>query len=279
MKSKLLVFVVFMFVGSTIFAADSKTKSKDGTDIAYSVYGKGEPAIVFIHGWSCDQSYWKNQIDPLSKNFTVVTLDLAGHGNSGLERKNYTMDLFGEDVAAVVSSLKLNKVILVAHSMGGSVAVYAANKLKGKVLGIVGVDTFQSLGEEFPAEQREAFLKPFKDNFTATAKWFVGSMFPKSADSLLVKSIADDMSSAPSEVALSAMENMFADNGREQLKQLEVPIVSINCDIWPISLENNRKLVKSFDIKMMNGYGHFLMLEDSEKFNKLLSEAITEISN
>jgi pimeloyl-ACP methyl ester carboxylesterase len=279
MKIRLSVIFLIMFIASAAVADNFKTKSKDGTEIAYSVYGKGETAIVFIHGWSCDQTYWKNQINTFAQNYTVVTIDLAGHGNSGLTRKNYTMDFFGEDVASVVNNLNLNKVILAAHSMGGSVAVYAANKLKGKVLGIIGVDTFQSLGEEFPAEQREAFLKPFKENFPATAKWFVGSMFPKTADSLLVKSISEDMSSAPADVALSAMENMFADNGTEQLKQLEVPIISINCDIWPIGLENNRKLVKSFEIKMMNGYGHFLMLEDSEKFNKLLAEAITEICN
>jgi pimeloyl-ACP methyl ester carboxylesterase len=273
MKSK-LVLMILLCLSTQLFSIESKVKSKDVVDIAYSKYGNGEPAVILVHGWSCDQSYWKNQIEELAENYTVVTVDLAGHGLSGMERKNYTMDLFGEDVASVVNNLKLNKVILAGHSMGGLVVIYAANKLKDKTIGIIGVDTYQSLGEEFPAEQREAFLKPFKENFTETTKWFVGTMFPKNADPELVKSIAEDMSSAPSEIAISAMENMFSDNGTEQLSQLTVPIISINCDIFPISLENNRKLVKSFELKMMEGYGHFLMMENSKMFNALLAESI-----
>lgn len=277
MKSK-IVLIIILCLTTQLFSIESKVKSKDGVEIVFSKYGDGEPAIVLVHGWSCDQSYWKNQVEELAQNYTVVTIDLAGHGLSGLERKNYTMDLFGEDVAAVVNSLKLNKVILAGHSMGGSVVIYAANKLKDKTIGIIGVDTFQSLGEEFPAEQREAFLKPFKENFIETAKWFVGTMFPKNADPELVKSIIEDMSSAPSEVALSAMENMFSDNGTEQLAQLSVPIISINCDLWPVGIENNRKLVKSFELKMMEGYGHFIMMENPKMFNLLFTESINELT-
>ncbi len=258
--------------------AQEKVKSIDDVEIAYTVDGKGDVALVFVHGWSCDKSYWENQVKEFSTSYKVVTIDLAGHGNSGLTRNNYSMNSFGEDVAAVVRHLNLKKVILVGHSMGGPVVIYAANKLRNVVLGIVGADTFQNLGETLPADMVENFLKPFKENFIQTTKGFVLSMFPVNADKKLANKVAEDMSNAPSAVAISAMQNMFADNGTEQLKELSVPIISINCDMYPIKLEQNKSLVKSFEIKMMPGVGHFVMLEDSKKFNELLHQSVIELN-
>src|SRR5262245_51691582 len=60
--------------------------SEDGVPIRYRVYGTGEPALIFIHCWACDSSYWDQQIEPLKTRYTVVTLDLAGHGESGTTR-------------------------------------------------------------------------------------------------------------------------------------------------------------------------------------------------
>ncbi len=251
--------------------------SKDGARINFHSVGKGEPALVFIHGWSCDKSYWDYQVTAFEKKYRVVTIDLAGHGESGLERKNYTLQSFGEDVATVVNKLGLKKIILIGHSMGGPVIIEAANRLKGKVIGLIGADTFQNFGETFPEDQMLQFLKPFKENFVETTKGFVKTMFPPTADSLLVKKVADDMSSAPPKIAISAMENMFRDNAIPALKELDVPIISINCDLYPVKVEENRKHTKSFDVKMMNGVGHFVMLEDPEKFNALLQESIDEL--
>lgn len=271
----ILLFVVF---NSIITPQRQNVLSKDRVEIAYTVEGKGEPALVFVHGWSCDKSYWSNQVKAFSPKYKVVTIDLAGHGESGLERSDYTLQSFSEDVAAVVNKLGLKKIIIIGHSMGGPVIIEAAIRLKGKVIGLIGADTFQNLGEIFPEDQMQQFLKPFKENFVETTKGFVKTMFPPTADSLLVKKIADDMSSAPPQIAVSAMENMFKDNAISALKELDVPIISINCDLYPVKVEENRKHVKSFEVKMMNGVGHFVMLEDPAKFNQLLQESIDELT-
>ena len=282
MKNKIM-FTLFIIILVAFFSSDNYSQqqnvlSKDGVRINFFVEGKGEPALIFIHGWSCDKSYWENQVKEFSPKYKVVTIDLAGHGESGMNRKNYTMELFGEDVAAVVNELGLKKVILIGHSMGGVVVIEAAHILKDKVIGLVGADTFQNLGETMTADQIEPFLKPFKENFSSHAKEFVKSMFPPSANPVLVKKVSDDMASAPPEVAISAMENMFKDNAITALKEIDVPIISINCYLYPVREEENRKLVKSYELKMMKGVGHFVMLEDSAKFNQLLHEAITELS-
>ena len=282
MKDKIM-FTLFIIILVAFFSSDNYSQqqnvlSKDGVRINFFVEGEGEPALIFVHGWSCDKSYWDNQVKEFSPKYKVVTIDLAGHGESGMNRKNYTMELFGEDVAAVVNELGLKKVVLIGHSMGGAVIIEAARILKDKVIGLVGADTFQNLGETMTADQIEPFLKPFKENFSTNTKEFVKLMFPPSTDHDLVKKISDDMSSAPPEVAISAMENMFKDNAITALKEIDVPIISINCDLYPVREEENRKYVKSYELKMMKGVGHFVMLEDPAKFNQLLNEAINELS-
>lgn len=258
-------------------SVNPKVKSIDGTDIVYTATGIGEPTLVFVHGWSCDKSYWSGQVEQLSKKYRVVTIDLAGHGESGTERKDYTMQLFGEDVAVVVNELKLTEVVLVGHSMGGSVIIEAAKILGKKVVGLIGVDTFQSFTDDWTAEQKEKFLEPFGKDFKSTAFEFVKQMFPKGAHESLLKKVADDMSSAPPAIAISAMRNLFFYNPLPTLAQISLPIISINCDMYPLSLEENKKHVKYFSFKMMKGVGHFLMLERPTEFNKLLVETIQEI--
>ena len=89
--------------------------SKDGTLISYEVYGTKEPTLVFVHGWCGDSRYWRAQVPFFSKTYRVVTVDLAGHGHSGMARKTYSMASFGEDVKAVTETVGSNKVILIGN--------------------------------------------------------------------------------------------------------------------------------------------------------------------
>ena len=100
--------------------------SSDGLKIHAESWGSGEPVIVFVHGWSCDRGYWSAQVKDLVGDYRVVTIDLAGHGQSAAGRKAYSIEAFGQDVAAVLSEWDLANVILVGHSMGGAVIAEAA---------------------------------------------------------------------------------------------------------------------------------------------------------
>ena len=123
----------------------AKAMSPSGVSIAYDVHGKGNPALVFVHGWSCDRGYWKGQLQPFSKRYTVLGVDLGGHGLSGDQRSSWTIQEFGSDVATVVEAARLDQVVLIGHSMGGDVIVEAARLLKNRVLGLIWVDVYKKL--------------------------------------------------------------------------------------------------------------------------------------
>ena len=264
-----------------VYALKEKNQvlSADNVPIIYNVQGSGRPVLVFVHGWCCDKTYWKFQVPHFSEQYKVVTIDLAGHGESGLDRKNWTIEAFAKDVIAVIEKLDLDQIILIGHSMGGSVIIEAARQLPGRILGLVGVDTFQNFEEEFTPEQFDKFMSPFKTNFVGTTNNFVRSMFPQHADSAVVEQIVSDMSSAPPKVGVSALQGYFNFDPKEALKEVRIPIHCINSDKYPINIEAGKRHTLSFDVKFMPGTGHFIMLEDPEKFNRLLTETVHQINS
>src|SRR5262245_45079157 len=143
-------------VGGEAYAkAIKKTvRADDGLNVVCEVRGKGDTALVFLHGWCGDRAYWKHQLDEFAADYRVVALDQAGHGESGKDRKSWTASGLAGDVEAVVKALGLKRVILVGHSMGGPVSLLAARRMPGTVVAVIGVDTLQNAEASFPEEVR-----------------------------------------------------------------------------------------------------------------------------
>ena len=251
--------------------------SPDGVPIHFEVHGTGRPALVLVHGWSCDRGYWENQLGHFARQYQVVAVDLAGHGESGLERRDWTMPAFGQDVAAVAEQLGLEQVVLIGHSMGGPVIVEAARLLPDRLVGLVGVDTYRTLGQIRTREEIESALAPLRADFVAATQEFVRGMFLPSSDPTLVRRIVADMSAAPPVVGIGAMT---ANRSNDQnliagLKELKAPVVAINSDYRPNDFEAAQRC--GVRVHLMSGVGHFVMMEDAPTFNSLLEEAIKEL--
>ena len=269
----LLALLVLVFTAE-VFPVEKSLTAPDSVSISYDVDGEGVPALVFVHGWSCDKTYWQAQTAHFSKAYKVIAVDLAGHGDSGVNRLDWSIPLFGRDVAEIVWAEKASSVILIGHSMGGGVVLEAARLLGERVVGIVGVDTYQNVAMALSPEQIEGFLAPFKANFSGTTAQFVQTMFTETADAALVQKIVGDMSSGPAEVGIAAMRAALSFHPTEALQDVRVPIVAINSNRFPTNEEAGRAHAASFRVSYMKGLGHFVMLEDSESFNRLLEDAI-----
>ncbi len=253
--------------------------SLDGVPIVFEKIGEGDVSLVLVHGWCCDQTYWRDQATALSDSFTVVTLDLAGHGKSGMGRTDYTVTAFGADVAAVAAALDLHQVYLIGHSMGGPVVVEAARMLPERVIGVIGIDTLQDLGWNLPDAQVDGFMKPLVDDFSGATAKFVRTMFPAGADTALVRQVSEDMAAAPPEVALSAMRNMLQHDIKPTLTQLEVPIWCLNANQTPVDFQAWKVYGPGYTAVLMEGVGHFLFMEQPEEFNTKLRGMIGRMGN
>lgn len=256
--------------------------SQDGTPISYEVYGSGETTLVFVHGWSCDSRYWQKQLPVFSKKYRVVVFDLAGHGHSGLSRVNYRMSYFGEDVKAVTEAVGAERVILIGHSMGGAVIVEAARLMPDRVIGLIGVDTFNNV--EFPATSEiiKNMLAPLEKNFKEGSKELVKGMLLPETDKNLREWILSDMSSAPPRIAISAVNDLLSrystGESTEMFKGIKIPIIAVNADLEPTDIEANRKHMYSFDTIIIKNADHFLMMAKPVEFNKGLQKAINRLT-
>ncbi len=249
----------------------------DGVHVQYRLYGTGEPALVFIHGWSCDSNYWREQIPEFKKKYTIVTVDLAGHGGTDGNRSDWSMANFGQDVTTAVAALPNQKLILVGHSMGGPVAIEAARLLKGRVIGIIGVDTFKTIGAPVPtAAQLDAAVKPFEANFIGyTREVVTGHFFAPGANAELVRKVAYDMSLSPTKVAIPSMRAVLGYDFGPPLKEIDVPIVAINSSLGePVNELRIRKVLPKFHAVTLDGLGHFRMMEAPARFNPALEAEI-----
>lgn len=257
--------------------------SSDSERIAYNVAGAGKTSLIFIHGWSCDSRYWQYQIPVFAGDYQVIAIDLAGHGHSSMERDDFTMLSFAHDIKAILDKEKIDRAILIGHSMGGGVIAEAARLMPKKVVGIVGVDTLQNVGEYIPQSVIDEMEVPFLADFRSAAQNFVAPMFPEGSNQQLVNWVKEDMSSAPKEIALNAFRNYLeqyvTDEAAQVLKEISVPVVSINARLWPTEVEENRKYISNYTLFYIEGAGHFPMLEKPEEFNELLKKALNSIES
>ena len=181
-------------------------------------------------------------------------------------------------MAAVVKEEGLRKVILIGHSMGGEVCLEAARNLPGRVVGLIGIDTFQDFADVMTPAQIEEFTAPFKADFKAATDYFVRAMFPWGVDPGLVERIVRGMSSAPPKIAVAVFEGLFAYRPAQTLRDLRLPIRVVNSDKYPTNIEGNRKIAASFGARIMTGRGHFLHMEEPGPFNRLLGLTIDELA-
>lgn len=256
-------------------------QARDGVPISYEMRGQGDTALVFVHCWAGDRSFWNGQVDAFADDYQVVALDLPGHGASGGERAHWTLSSLAEDVHRVIDTLQLNRVILVGHSMGGPVSLIAAQKMPERIIGIVGVDTLQNAESNWSKSVVNMYVNRLTTNFTETVTHAVRSMFPTNANPAVVQWVVDQAHRADRRAVIG----LFADFANVDLKKefasVTAPIRAINAIPngtagAPTAVETNRKYA-NFDVVLMNGVGHYLQLEQPDQFNSALRSVLADI--
>jgi pimeloyl-ACP methyl ester carboxylesterase len=265
--------------GQGVSGAEKKTiRAEDGLSIVCEYRGKGDTALVFLHGWCGDRAYWKNQADLFAANYRVITLDQAGHGESGKERKVWTVNGLAGDVESVVKGLGLKRVILVGHSMGGPVGLAAAKRLPGTVIAVIGVDTLQNAEMKMPEEQTKKFFEAFETDFKGTLGAGLTLMLNDKADPALSKWLI--ASAQAQKMALGLMRDMQTLDTKMLLKEAKVPVRCINSAggyqlFNPTAVATNKKYA-DFDAVLIDAVGHYPMLEKPGEFNEKLRGVLKE---
>ena len=108
--------------------------------VSYEYGGNGKN-VVFLHCWAGSKEYWKLTIQALTPHFRVYALDLKGFGDSDKPDDGYTIEDFTNSVVEFFNAVKIDKAIIVGHSMGGKIAVDFTERYPDRVEKLVLVGT------------------------------------------------------------------------------------------------------------------------------------------
>jgi len=253
----------------------------DGIPLHSSSTGKGAKTLIFVHGWTCDDTSWTEQVPELSKRYRVITLDLPGHGKSASPKDGkITMDLFARAVEAVRAESGVDKVILVGHSMGTPVIRQYARLYPQHVVALVAVDGVLVFGA--PPPGAAAAPLPQADRMRGpdglkNREAMIRGMFTPATPQPLQQKILKMMLAAPESTAYGAMVATF-DPAIWKDDVRTIPVLGIYAD--KSGLANpaaTKKIFPAFEYHEIPGTGHFVMLEKPKEFNQLLTQFVETI--
>ncbi len=245
----------------------------DDARVRYQSYGKGAKAVVLVHGWNGDHTFWIRNIAALSAEHRVIVMDLPGHGGSDAPKVDYTPQFFARALDAVLRDAKVSRAILVGHNMGAPVVRQFLCDFPAKVAGLILVDPAISKPVS-PAEmeQRKARRAPFLDSLRSpayldVAAKFIDRMFVPETPADLRTEIKARMLAVAPNISISAMDGMS--DGSMWAKQTDIPVLAIFSDKGR-GAENQTMLgemFRSLDHQEWPGGGNFTMLETPDHFN------------
>ena len=249
---------------SLLLATPVAAASVNNIEIHSTVQGQGPKTIVFVHGWTCDESSWDGQVPAFTSGYRVVTLDLPGHGKSGAPAANgFSMELFAQAVEAVRAEVGADKIVLVGHSMGAAVIRQYALDHPEHVAGLVAVDG--------PLDMRPmGGFTGFGELTIANRTNVIEGMFVPGTAPALREHILAMMLGASRATADGAMAAMM-DPKLRTADKIMVPALSVFAGTSNFAGDQSTKeVVSDWTSVQFAGTGHFLMMEQPDKFNATL---------
>ncbi len=249
----------------------------EGGRVAYEDFGRGDEALLFVHGWACDMTFWRYQVPALSYLTRLIAVDLPGHGRSDPPLGELDMDTLARSLVAVLDHAGVEKALLVGHSNGTQVVRAFQRRFPERTRGLVTVDG--ALKNLFPQEQVEAMAAPLRgENYLDVASGFVRGMLGSRLDESLRSEVEERMLQTPQEIMVASLLAASAPENDSQ-DPIEVPLLAIHAraPFWTEEYEAYvRDLAPDCDYVVLDGVGHFLMLEDPEGFNELIDRFVRE---
>lgn len=264
----------------TLEGAPLHAARADGMQIAYKVAGRGEPAIVFVHGWTCDMTSFRFQFKEFARTHRVIALDLPGHGASDKPEIAYSMDLFARSIEAVLKDAGVSRAVLVGHSMGTIVIRQFDRLYPARTVALVAVDGALKPYSTDPAAA-ERFVAPFSGPSGREAQRKMAASMFTGVDSAVAQPLKAVMLATPQHVVVSAGRAMF-DPAIWKEDPIRVPLLCVlaKSPFWSDEYEAFvRKLAPGVEYRVMDNVSHFLMLQKPDEFNALLTSFLARLGS
>jgi pimeloyl-ACP methyl ester carboxylesterase len=254
------------------------TVSFGNNRVRYVTVGDSGPTMVLIHCWGGNLNLWRKQIPFWEKFARLVLIDLPGHGQSDKPNTGYSMDFLARAVVAVLRDRGVDKAILVGHSMGAAVMCQVYKQAPEKVAALVSVDGLLCRPPG-TAEQSRMFIGQFcVPEYLQHARKFISDFFPYPGTEKLRDEVVSEILQTPQHVMAGEAEGMVGANQPDwALQNVAVSLLVLNArgPLWNDRSERYVKTMASYvDYRLVDGVGHFLMLEKPAEVNANLNDML-----
>jgi pimeloyl-ACP methyl ester carboxylesterase len=275
---------VLALLGSTsstsALAQESGFAPFEGIKVHYESYGSGEEALVFIHGWTCDLTFWRAQ-EPVYSTHRSLLIDLPGHGESDKPKTAYPSEFFARAIDAVLTDAQVDRVVLIGHSLGAGIAYTFLRLYPEKVRALVVVDAYVSRPTSPPAAT--AALSYYREKARSLSgprgtKNFVrqvDAMFSNRTPPALREGIRAKMLATPEYVRVAAVTSPSHLPAAEPAETFAIPVLAVLSRVRPARAVQMRSIFPKLQIEKWENYGHFLMMEDPDQFNRTLENFLS----
>lgn len=229
----------------------------DSAIVHYEVLGKGRP-VFFLHGWVGSWKYWIPTMQVASTSYRAYALDLWGFGETAKNPQGYSLDLQADMLRAFMDKMGIGKIALVGHGLGGLVALNFAKRRPQSVDRMMTINCPMDY-EMIHVRMRTAAPAELVD--------WLSNRNPESAAAL-----SDAVKAEPQAIAAS-MEELQSNNLFGAARQTNLPCLFVygqNDPAVPPPSSEKMPLSMMMHQVILDGSGHFPMMDEPQKFNRLL---------
>jgi len=240
--------------------------------------GSGGIPVLFVHSFAGNTSHWNDQLAHLRAQRRAVALDLSGHGASKPPPANtkYSIRLLAKDIETVTRLLKLERFVLVGHSMGAAVATIFAAAHPDRLAGLVLVDPPFAPGA-VPKEQITQILGALKVNpFAVTEEYWKTQLLGSSSPAIKAR-LLHDLHTLTRAAVIELTSDIFTFDVAKELARYPGPKLSIVTpqNDAPLSLHN---AVPNVSHVTVNGTGHWIHLDKPAEFDAILDDFLQKLA-
>jgi pimeloyl-ACP methyl ester carboxylesterase len=250
--------------------------------ISYTEQGKGK-AVVLLHGFLENQTMWDAYVPEFSKKNRVVTIDLLGHGKTECFGYVHSMEDQADMVHHVLRELKIRKVILIGHSMGGYVALAFAELYPDAMKGLVLLNSTSRADSDERKLNRDRAIVAVKQNYSAFVRMSIANLFSEDNRERLAEQIEKvkfEALKTPLQGIVAALEGMKIRKSRE---------VILHFASYPMQLilgkkdgvliyEDNLEQIEGTKVKLTSfPDGHMSHIENKKQLMKVLLDFLKNI--
>jgi sigma-B regulation protein RsbQ len=253
-------------------------------------FGQGKQAMIFAHGFGCDQNMWRFMTPAFEDDYQIVLFDYVGAGKSDISSYNpdrySVLQGYALDVLEVCEALELKNAIFVGHSVSSMIGLLAAVEKPQYFSDIIMVGPSPCYINEdgylggFERKDIEELIETMERNYIGWANFLAPNIMGRKDRPELEEELTESFCSTDPVIANQFAKATFFSDNRKDLPKLKVPALILQCSddiIAPSEVGNflHQHLPQS-TLRLMNAVGHCPHMSEPEETISLINEYLQQ---